>query len=190
MRSSRVVVIVVALSVGVLGVAAADEGSSRKPPAKRGETLGKVKGPALEKYDSDRNGYLDVSERAAMRKDREARVRSIAARLYASYDANANGVLEPEETKAIEETRDRLRTASRGKARERYDANRNGVLDPDERQVMVAAREAWLKGLRARILERFDSNRNGVLDPEERQTMQALGRRTGGRAPQPAPPRR
>src|SRR6266496_1943166 len=151
MKSSRFVATMAALSVGALCVATArpqdpPANAPAKPAPKRGETLGKITGPTLEKYDLNRNGFLEPSEREAMRKDREARVKTITPRLFAKYDANKNGVLDPEETAAVQRDRERLRTASRGKALQRYDANRNGVLDPEEKEAMRALQSRGKRG--------------------------------------------
>jgi Ca2+-binding EF-hand superfamily protein len=115
---------------------------------------------------------LAPAEKDALRKDREARLQKLRAKLFAKYDVNQNGSLDPKEKEAIMKDRAQMQK-SHGKALERYDANKNGVLDPEEREKMKADREAWVSQLKTRALEQFDANKNGVLDPEEKEAMRA-----------------
>ena len=104
----------------------------------------------LKKYDANKDGALDESERAAWFADREkqqaARETRQAADL-ARYDANKNGKLDPDERAARRADNEKAR-AERQAAREarraektaaaeakklaRYDRNKNGKLDEDE----------------------------------------------------------
>jgi Ca2+-binding EF-hand superfamily protein len=145
-------------------------------PAKMGP-LNAARLDALQKYDLNANGELDVAERERMESERKARVEALKARINARYDRNGNGVLEPDEVHTMQADRDKL-SVFKGAALRRYDANHNGVLDPAERQRMLTERQAFLKDVQGKLLAKFDTNRDGKLDPQERAVMdQRLARR-------------
>jgi len=139
------------------------------PPAKVGP-LSTARLDALQKYDLNGNGELDVAEKEQMESERKARVVALKARINAPYDRNGNGVLEPNEEQTMQADRDKL-SAFKGAALRRYDANHDGVLDPAERQRMVTERQAFLKDVKGNLLAKFDTNRDGKLDPQERAVM-------------------
>jgi hypothetical protein len=66
------------------------------------ERLGAFKGKALERYDANRDGTLDESERATMRSTNDAWVADLKRKVLERFDANRNGVLDPEEKQAMQ----------------------------------------------------------------------------------------
>ena len=86
----------------------------------------------LEKYDVNHNGVLDPEEKAAARKDWEARKAARQARMLEKYDVNHNGVLDPEEKAAARKDWE----ARRAEMLKKYDTDGDGKLSPAEREVM------------------------------------------------------
>ena len=125
---------------------------------------------ALQNYDRNADGQLDLVEQQRMEAERKARIDALKARINARYDRNGNGVLEPDEQRTLQADRDRL-SHFKGRALRRYDTNHDGVLDPDERRRMVAERKAFLGDMKGKLLARFDANHDGKLDRQERLAM-------------------
>jgi Ca2+-binding EF-hand superfamily protein len=138
-------------------------------PAKVGP-LSAARRDALQRYDRNGNGELDVAERERMESERKARVEALKARINARYDRNGNGMLEADEVQSLRADRDKL-SVFKGAALRRYDTNHNGVLDPDERQRMLSERQVFLRDVRGKLMARFDTNRDGTLDRQERAAM-------------------
>lgn len=173
----KTVKLVIAAIALVLGAGCrADTQDAATPARPKSATLAKI-GPlsaarlnALQKYDLNGNGELDVAERERMESDRKARIEALKARINARYDRNGNGVLEPDEERTMQADRDKL-SVFKGAALRRYDANHNGMLDPAERQRMLTERQAFLKEVQGKLLAKFDTNHDGKLDPQERAAM-------------------
>jgi len=79
--------VVIALSLCLAGVVFAADGE------KKAERRENPRDKMLEKYDKNKDGKLDPSEREAWRKDREAEV-------VKKYDKNGDGKLDPSEKEA------------------------------------------------------------------------------------------
>jgi Ca2+-binding EF-hand superfamily protein len=126
---------------------------------------------ALARYDANRDGTLDVAEKAAMRQDILQRMKPLRDAELKEYDWNRNGLLEDGERAAMTSDRQKRHEFVEKWALERYDADHNGVLDAAEQQARKAAREEWLQQKKGQILETFDANKNGMLDPEEKAVM-------------------
>jgi Ca2+-binding EF-hand superfamily protein len=145
----------------------------------RAEKPQRLKTEMLQRYDVNRNGSLDPSERAALKNDEKLLVGRFRAQIAASraatlegWDANKNGVLDPGEKEALKKDRDVRIQRLRARAFAKYDANHDGVLDPSEEEAFAKAR-ARLQKARGKALQRYDANKNGTLDPEERTRMRA-----------------
>ncbi|HEY0989998.1 MAG TPA: hypothetical protein VGD80_23170 [Kofleriaceae bacterium] len=157
---------------------AATPARARPAPQVKMGPLSAARLDALQKYDRNGNGTLDVDERARMASERKARVEALRGRINARYDRNGNGVLEPDEEQTLRADRGKL-SGFKGAALRRYDANHNGVIDPEERQRMRTEQHAFLTDVKGKLLARFDANGDGTLDAQERAAMdQQLAPRT------------
>ena len=167
MRRSAFVMLIAGSIASLTGAAARAQDS---PGALgRPSTLSGRPSPGmLERYDTNRDGTLDVAERAAMRQDVLQRMKPLRDAALRQYDWNKNGLLEDDERQAMNQARQMRHEQVEAWALKRYDANRNGVLDPAEQEVRKATREEWLRQKKSQILETFDANRNGTLDPAEK----------------------
>lgn len=124
----------------------------------------------LQRYDGNRDGQLDPTERARMDAEHKERIDLLKGRINARYDKNGNGVLDPDEVRAMQADTDKL-SVFRGAAMRRYDANHDGVLDADEKDRMKAEQRTFLNDMRTRTLAKYDTNRDGKLDIQERAAM-------------------
>jgi Ca2+-binding EF-hand superfamily protein len=86
---------------------------------------GSGKAAVLEKYDTNGDGKLDATERAAMRADFKAKRQAFHQKMVATYDTNGDGKLDATERAAM---RDALAT----KAFEKMDVDHNGSISLDE----------------------------------------------------------
>lgn len=89
----------------------------------------------MERFDTDKDGVLSDSERAAARGEMRAKHEARRAELLKRFDANADGELTGEE-------REQARASVRQEmiqrhAAHRIDANRDGVVDADEVKAAV-----------------------------------------------------
>lgn len=109
-----------------------------------------VTAAALKKYDANKDGVLDQSEKAAWRADKEEQKAAREARHAADlarYDANQDGKLNPDERAAKKVDDDKAR-AEKKAAREARRAERAAVAE-------------------AKKLARYDRNKDGKLDEVE-----------------------
>jgi Ca2+-binding EF-hand superfamily protein len=118
----------------------------------------------LEKFDANKDGSLDESERAAAKAAHEAKRAELRAKVLERFDADKNGTLDDAENAAIRKGHQERRQAFRAKVLERFDADKDGTLDDAERAEAAKARAAK----RAEIVAKFDANKDGTLDPTER----------------------
>ena len=123
---------------------------------------------ALARFDTNHDGTLDATERAAMRRDILERMQPLRDATVKQYDWNRNGRLDDDEALAWQQDRETRHAFVEKWALERYDADKNGVLDASEQQVRKAAREEWVRQKKEQILATYDANKNGTLDPEEK----------------------
>ena len=163
MRRSAVVMLIAGSIASVLG-AVAHAGEKAGTPALSARPSPEV----LARFDTNRDGTLDVAERAAMKQSILQRMQPARDARFKQYDLNKNGLLDDDERQVMQQDRRMLHERVEKWALERYDANRNGVLDPAEQQARKAAREEWVSQKKSQILETFDANKNGTLDPAER----------------------
>lgn len=106
-------------SLGVTGVALADRGD--------GPADGDRKAAIMAKFDTNHDGKLDDSEKAAMRAAFKEKRQERRAELVARFDTNKDGKLEPEERKAMKDTLTAERFA-------KLDTNHDGVISLAEFQ--------------------------------------------------------
>ena len=147
----------------------------------------------LERYDTNKDGTIDSTERQAMRAEVSRRVGRInpdaerpnprlTKEQIAKYDKDGDGRLNAEESKAMREAmRARLMEITK-----KYDKDGNGRLGAEERAALRADIEAGkvknlppgLAGRRnperdrrdiADIIKEFDKDEDGKLSPEERE---------------------
>ena len=83
------------------------------------------KAAILEKYDTNKDGKLDDSERAVLRADMKAKREAKHAQMLAKYDTNKDGKLDQQERKVM---RDDRATA----AFQKMDKDGNGSISLDE----------------------------------------------------------
>lgn len=167
MRRSAVVMLIAGSIASVLGATAY---GGEKSDASGGlkALSAKPSASVLARFDTNRDGTLDVAERAVMKQDILERMKPLRDATLRQYDWNKNGLLDDDERVALQQDRRMRHEKVEAWALKTYDANRNGVLDPEEQEARKTARENWLARRQAQILEAFDANRNGRLDPEER----------------------
>jgi Ca2+-binding EF-hand superfamily protein len=109
--------VLVASIDGSAGVALAQDNGAPEGPRAR----------MLEKYDVNKDGKLDASERAAMRADFKAKHQERRAEMLARFDTNKDGKLDDGERKVMRDTL----SAERYKA---LDTNGDGVVSLQEFQ--------------------------------------------------------
>ncbi len=106
----------------------------------------------VEKYDTNKDGQLDDSEKQAMKDAFKARQAEAEAKM-------AEG---------------------RQKFMEKFDANKDGKLDEQEKEAMKMGMKSDMEARRAemqkKMLEKFDTNGDGQLDEQEKEAMKAKGR--------------
>jgi Ca2+-binding EF-hand superfamily protein len=98
-----------------VGLAVAHEGGGARHEAMK------------EKFDANKDGKLDDSERAAMHQKFEAKREARHAEMLATYDADKNGTLDEAERKSMREARAAERFAE-------LDTNKDGALSLAEFQ--------------------------------------------------------
>lgn len=141
----------------------------------------------LERFDTDGDGELSDTERAAAKEtiqaEREAHRAEMKARLLERFDDNGDGELDEAERETIREVLgpmireraergrrdDHRRDRARREAMQRFDTNEDGRLDEDER----AAAKAHFEQKKAEVVARFDADGDGELDDAERQAARA-----------------
>ena len=104
------------LAAGSAGLALANGG---------GEGGGFDKQKMLEKYDTNKDGKLDATEKAQMRADFSAKRAAKKAERIAKFDKNGDGKLDESERAAMKATFAAERFA-------KLDANKDGVISLDE----------------------------------------------------------
>jgi len=88
--------------VACLPLFAAENGEHPKPPKGDGEGADHRK-EMLDKYDTNKDGKLDDSERKAMRDARTAELKTAHPKLFAALDTDGDGTLSEEETRTAME---------------------------------------------------------------------------------------
>src|SRR5262245_22764751 len=129
-KTVKVVIAATALALGA--------GCSKDPPPDPAKTasittaapakfrpLSSARQAALQAYDFNHNGELDLTEKQRMEDERKARIEALKSRINAQYDRNGDGVLDRSEAQAIQADRNKL-SVFKGAALRRYDVNRNG----------------------------------------------------------------
>lgn len=109
-----------------------------------------------EKYDTNKDGKLDETERAAALSDINTRIKTQHPKLFEKIDTNKDGTISAEELKAF-----------RASQLERYDANKDGKLDQAERDARFAERMKELKEKHPKLFEKMDDNKDGTVTREE-----------------------
>ncbi|MGA9522742.1 MAG: EF-hand domain-containing protein [Myxococcaceae bacterium] len=109
-------------SAAVAGVSVAATGEGRP-----------VREKVLEKFDANRDGQLDESERQAMREAKRARMEERRQEMLQKFDANRDGQLDQIEREAAQKQRAEARF-------KKLDADGNGVLSLEEFQAGKAGR--------------------------------------------------
>jgi regulator of sigma D len=137
-------------------------------------------------YDTNGDGRLDVSERAALKADLGDRVNHplaarfalghrmhVLARLRWAFDEDFDGALSDEERAALVDALEARCLRVREAVMAKFDANADGTLDATERQAAKDALVARLQAKRQELLAKYDTNLNGVLDAGERLQLRA-----------------
>ena len=118
-KNMGAIAVLVASLAGGGAVALAQSDDSGAPEGMRAKIL--------EKYDTNHDGKLDESERAAMRADFQAKRAARRQEMLARFDTNKDGKLDANERKVMEDTL----AAERFK---KLDTNGDGVLSLQEFQ--------------------------------------------------------
>lgn len=114
----------------------------------------------MERFDSNKDGKLDKSERQAMRKEISGKRNNCGMNLkeiVSSADTNRDGKLDESELARVKKAYERL-------AIKKYDTNNDGVIDAQE--------QLALKPNMARLMKKFDANKDGKIDATEHAAMQ------------------
>lgn len=144
-------------------------------PGGRGRGRGrghKLPPEVLEKYDTNKDGKLDETERAAMREARHQE-------MLDEFDADGDGTLNEAEKAKAREARDAKRKERRGARRQ---AMKDKIDTDGDGAISAAEKEAARKTIRATCLARFDANEDGTLDRgEKRRAFRRMCRTPRGR---------
>lgn len=109
--------LVLGLGLAAGGIAAADTAQQPQHQGRRAEMI--------QKFDTNKDGKLDDSEKAAMKAQFKAKRDAMKAQNLAKYDANKNGKLDDAERQTMQADR----KAERFK---KIDKNGDGKITPDE----------------------------------------------------------
>lgn len=150
-----------------------------------GDGFDKRRSELLEKFDKNKDGRLDLSERDAMRltlkegrlKKRESGFK-IPADFLAKYDANKDGEMGGEEWQVAWEAETKI-------LRETYDANKDGSLDESEKKRMMAdVGEGKITGIPAFFAGRMvnDPSNSKALFIEDQEKLLKFDEDGDGRA--------
>lgn len=137
------------------------DGPGRQGPPPGGPRKERI----LEKFDTDKDGQLSESERAAARAEMEARK---AADLK-EFDKDGDGKLSKEERQALGEAR---RAERHAEILKKYDADNDGMLSEEERAKVreeMGPPPEKRKEMREKVKARFDEDGDGVLSESERE---------------------
>lgn len=130
----------------------------------------------MEKFDTDKDGQLSETERAAAKTEMQARK---AADLKI-YDKDGDGELSKEERQALGEAK---RAERHAEVLKKYDADKDGVLSEEERAKVreeMGPPPEKRKEMRDQARERFDADGDGVLSETEReQARKQMQKRKG-----------
>jgi hypothetical protein len=150
----------------------------------------------MARFDTDGDGVISESERAAIREAMmERRREDMLRRMTPRFDADGDGVLNDEERKAAEEALETMRIEREARFMARFDTDGDGVLSDSERQSMQTSFERgpreggnrgpggewggppaggdWFGqgGVQTRVapemLERYDLDGDGLLNMDE-----------------------
>lgn len=86
---------------------------------------GEARGKLLEKYDTNKDGQLDASEKAAMKADFQAKRAERKAEMLAKFDTNKDGKLDAQERAVMKDTLITERF-------QKMDTNKDGQISLDE----------------------------------------------------------
>jgi Ca2+-binding EF-hand superfamily protein len=116
---------IIATSIGLFGVAHAEEGKPQRPERKMPPEM-------LKKFDKDGDGKLNEEERAAAKAAREEMMKAHKAEMLKKFDKDGDGKLSAEEEAAMKEERKKMMM-------ERFDKDKDGVLSDEEKAEMRKA---------------------------------------------------
>lgn len=94
----------------------------------------------LERFDADRDGRLDETEREHARRMIRDRFEDRRRQFMQQYDVNGDGRIDQQERNAAEEDRRERMSQRRDEMIKQFDADGDGVLNREEQD---AARQAW-----------------------------------------------
>jgi len=160
--------------------------------SRRLEAARKLYARLLEKFDTQKKGYLGPEEQQEAAAAIQKRAPQVYQSLLQRFDKDGDGKLDAAETKAmfdqlakapeaeaaLNETTPTAQTRPAAKraamARrlydsllDRFDASKKGYLDPDEQQRALSALKAERPNAYDRLLQRFDKDHDGRLDAAE-----------------------
>jgi len=130
--NKTIAALVVAATAAGVTIARADQGDDTGMGGHHRHRRGPSQEQLLEKYDANHNGVLDPEEKAAARKDWQARREQARAKFLEKYDTNKNGKIDPEEREAIRAQHQ----AKRAEMLKKYDTDGDGTLSATEREAL------------------------------------------------------
>jgi hypothetical protein len=158
-RLARLRLLVLALGVGLAGITMAQtESTSAAGEAYKGKRgcgpHGKMRQRIMEKFDANKDGKLDETEKTAAKAAREKHKQEKLAK----YDTNHDGQLDDAEKTAMKADR----KAKWAEKKKQFDSNSDGKLDETERDAM---KKAWQQNREQRAAERSNSIQQRVPAP-------------------------
>ncbi|MGJ8634101.1 MAG: hypothetical protein ACSHX7_09285 [Luteolibacter sp.] len=112
--------VVIGMTLGMFGAVHAQEGKKDGPKRKLPPEI-------IAKFDTDGDGKLDETERAAAKAAREEMMEAQKAKMLEKFDADGDGELSESEREAAKAARE-------AKMLEKFDADGDGELSKEERE--------------------------------------------------------
>jgi len=183
--------------------------------AQQGPQGARMRQMLKERFDANKDGKLDESEKAAAKQQMEKR----RAEFVAKWDKDGDGKLSDQEKEAVKAERQKnmlekfdkngngqidegerpQRKGAQGKGqqhrrplppelRDQLDSDKDGKVSPEERKAGREKVQEFFKAKRAEVLEKYDSNKDGKLDEQEREKLKSerQNRQGGDKADAPA----
>ena len=139
----------------------------------------------LQRFDTNKDGVLSSTEKAAMDKIRAAEqstysksIQSNQKDIMATYDTNHDGFLSPDERAAMIKAQSEQLRRQRADRLSAFDGNGDGSLTSKEKADVADHTKALLNGA-AETIKEYDTNKNGKIDPPELEKMKAAASGAG-----------
>lgn len=141
-----------------------------------GERMREMHARAIERFDSDGDGVLNETERAAAHAafaeehpEAAARAAKMRERFMARWDTDGDGAMSEAEREAFRGHARAERERFHADMLERFDADGDGALSDSERREARETHRAKMRERHEAMLAEFDADRDGRLNREERE---------------------